>query len=300
LSGASIRNRITWQHPSCGHQRSHNLAAVGLPPVALPLPFHCVGPSQNRPVPSCGGLPRSRRSRIASCGDSRFVPKRHSVVWVGRDRRLSVVWGYGGNAQVGERVVWVCRAWAAREPHTMGAALRASYGDPHDGNRPAEKPQVDEPGEKCAPHIGVIISFAAPHDAPVPGCATFAASEVAEGGRSGIRGRTTWQARASEVAQPGSTHRASIRGRATWQNGHQKSHYLAGSGIRTRATWQRARRSSRVGIRSRATWRPWVPRTNAWSVRARSRWRREASPVARVRAHLWSKLGFLDSRKYHA
>jgi hypothetical protein len=62
----------------------------------------------------------------------------------------------------------------------------------------------------------------------LPSCATFAASEVAQVGRS------------------------SIRGRITRQNGHQKSQNLAWPSIRSRATWQ----PQCAGIRTRATWQP--------------------------------------------
>jgi hypothetical protein len=61
----------------------------------------------------------------------------------------------------------------------------------------------------------LINSCAAPHFGPLPTCATFAASEVAQLGSPNIRSR------------------------GTWQIGHQNSHNLAGSSIRTRGTWQR-------------------------------------------------------------
>jgi hypothetical protein len=77
-----------------------------------------------------------------------------------------------------------------------------------------EKLQVEGLLEKCPHIIARRISLEVPHNAFLPSSATFAASEVAQPGSGehqrsrnlaaeSIRGRATWQRRATEVAQPG-------------------------------------------------------------------------------------------------
>jgi hypothetical protein len=101
-------------------------------------------------------------------------------------------------------------------PHNGSASLGLRR-EPHNEDAASKKPLADRSPEKDPHTTSVTISSLTPHNAPLPGCATSAASEVAQHGRSGIISR------------------------ATWQKQHQRSRNLAGPSIRGRRSWQRGR-----------------------------------------------------------
>jgi hypothetical protein len=210
-----IRSRATWQ---VRHQRSRNLAIRASEVAQLGSARHQksrnLAPGALRAVVwDRGGNGPSRRAEVEGAPAGR-EPRRAGMCWRRRGTLLLCGSALGGAAPAPLPCLRLCggplpegppRGW--EPPHDARGARRAS-----------PRPALRGPAARGAPRTSRgIISLAPPHDGPLPGCASFAASEVAEPGRPGIRGR------------------------ASWQYGHQRSRSLAAPGIRSRATCHRTR-----------------------------------------------------------